>query len=101
MPVHGLIEVTAQAGQLEAIHEATLTFLEDVRGKEPNTDRAEAFTIEGTRTVLIHLVFADALAAEDHRAKPHTERFTREIEDLTKELHVHELEPVTRGKDVA
>lgn len=101
MTVHGLVEATAEPGQLDTLREAVRTFVSDVQEREAKARRVEAFTIEGTRTVLVHLVFQDALATEEHRRDDHTERFTEEIEDVTESLDLHELEPVTRANDAS
>lgn len=95
MAVHALLEATAEPGQLDAVRSATERFVEAVQEREAQAKRIEAFTLEGTRTVLVHLVFEDPLAARDHRSAKHTRTFTDTLDDACEAVDLHELEPVT------
>lgn len=94
MPVHALLEATAKPGRLDAVQAAARRFVDAVRRREPHADRVEAFTLEGTRTLVVHLVFADALAAEDHRSAKHTREFTEHLDEACEAVDLHALEPV-------
>lgn len=91
MPEHALLEITVEPGQHDQVLEAVSSFVDTVRDRETRTRTVEAFAIEGTRTVLVHLVFEDALAARDHREAKHTRAFTDEIADVAEAIDVHEL----------
>ncbi len=99
MTVDALVEVTAQPGQLGEIREAARTFLDEAQETEARLEQAEAYVIEGKRTLLVHLVFEDALAAQEHRSKTHTVRFTEEIEEACETLDVHQLRPLSLSDD--
>lgn len=94
MPVHALVEATAEPGRLEETLDAARAFLETVRKREAECSRAEAYRIEGARTLLVHLVFDDALAAEEHRSREHTRSFTETLDDACEDVDLHELDPV-------
>lgn len=94
MPVHALVEATAAPGRLDDLLDAARGFLDAVRERERKCSRVEACRIEGARTLLVHLVFEDALAAENHRSRDHTETFTDALDAACEEVDVHELAPV-------
>lgn len=94
MTVHILVEVTANEGSLEELEAATRTFLDDVQANEEHARSAQAFTLKGSRSILVHLGFDDELAAHDHRHTAHTTRFTERIQPLTEAVDIHELEPL-------
>ncbi len=94
MTVHSLLEVTAKQGQLDAIKKATQGFIHDIQQREEKTRSVQAFTLQGTRSVLIQLTFNDQLAAHDHRQAPHTGRFTEQIQPHAEHVDLHELDPL-------
>lgn len=94
MPVHALVEATAEPGRLGEIVDAARTFLERVQEREAHAERAEAYTIDGTRTLIVHLVFEDALAAEEHRTAKQTTAFTETLDEACQTVDLHELSPV-------
>lgn len=94
MTVHALVEATAAPGRLEETAEAARAFVDAVRQREAHAERAEVYTIDGTRTLIVHLVFEDALAAEDHRSAKHTQAFTETLDEACQAVDLHELTPL-------
>lgn len=91
MTVHALLEATAEPGRLDEVHQAAQAFVGHVRDREAHAERAEAYTIDGTRTLIVLLVFEDALAAEDHRSSKHTVAFTETLDEACEDVDLREL----------
>lgn len=94
MPVHALVEATAQPGRLDEVLDAARTFLDAVRQREAKCSSVDAYRLEGARTLLVHLVFEDALAAEEHRSREHTRSFTETLDEACEDVDLHELDPL-------
>lgn len=92
MPTHALVEATAEPGRIEEVEDAARDFVEAVRAREAGARRADALRLTGTRTVVVHLVFEDSLAAEDHRSAKHTRRFTERVDAACEAFDVHDVD---------
>jgi quinol monooxygenase YgiN len=92
MPVHALVEATARQGRFDELADAARDLVRAVREREATARRADALHLTRTRTVLVHLVFEDALAAEEHRTHTHTEAFAEAADELCEGFDVHDVD---------